>query len=146
VVKVQRWLAILNKKNNLIPYLNGNGNWYDDKEMRRIIFKSMPEKWQEEFTSNGNNDIGTATTAAIVTFMKQQEAKARAKAAAGKAKQVSESHQGSRKTNGNKRPAPTNNGSWKNNKKSKRFQSSDRKKSDGNHNNGDGEICTWCTH
>jgi hypothetical protein len=69
VVKVQRWLAILNKKNNLIPYLNGNSNQYDNEEMRHIIFKSMPQKWQEEFTSNGNNDISTATTAAIVTFM-----------------------------------------------------------------------------
>ena len=56
--------------------------------MKRIFFKSMPQKWQDEFTSNGNNDISVVTMSALMKFMKQQEATSRTKNAMNKAKQA----------------------------------------------------------
>ena len=73
-IAVQQWLNLLNEKNDMMPYLLGTGDKHNDEEMKRIFFKSMPNKWQDEFTSNGNNDISTATVATILKFMKQQEA------------------------------------------------------------------------
>jgi hypothetical protein len=148
-VKVQHWLSILDHKNSLIPYLNGTGNRYTDEEMRRVLFCSMPLKWQEEFTSNGNNDVGTSTTQTIVTFMKQQEAKARAKSAANKAKQMTENH-GQLKKSSDKRSNDDGNrpGQWKNNKKTKRHHGGDRSgKATSNKTGGDdNEMYTRCTH
>jgi hypothetical protein len=91
-VKVQRWATILKEKNNLVNYLVGSGTPYTGEEMNRIFFESMPLKWQESFTSNGNNDISPFSYATILTFMKQQEATSKAKIAANKAEQLASSN------------------------------------------------------
>jgi len=97
-IKVQRWESILNEKNEIIPYLQGTGDKHDDDEKRRMFFKSMPSSWQNAFTSNGNNDISTASHSSIVKFMKQQEAIAKTKAAVNRAKQVDKTDSQKRKS------------------------------------------------
>jgi len=89
-ISVHQWWAVLARKNDLIPYLQGQGNTHDDNEMKWVFFKSMPESWKDAFNSDGNNDISASTIKSIKTFMKQQEAKSRAKMASNKARQTAE--------------------------------------------------------
>jgi len=110
--------------------------------MKWIFFKLMSEAWKDACTSDGNNDISASTTHAIKTFMKQQEAKSRARMASNKAKQTTErkrerSNNGDRENgrdNGNKSKSR-----WKNNKKHK----SSKEKTQTTTQNG---KCRRCKH
>ena len=146
-VKVQRWVTVLKDKNDCLPYLQGTGEVYNDDEMRRIFFKSMPMKWQDEFTSNGNNDISTATFEVLFNFMKQQEASAKTKSAVNRAKQATEKSGAKRKPgdsdsgNGSHNHARSKKKQRQNDKRNK-FSSNNREKAD---SKDDGQ-CTRCVH
>lgn len=88
-VSVQQWRCILYNKNKAVTYCKGAGDQreYNDDQMKRHFFNSMPRTWRESFTENGNNDLADCTLDYIVTYMTEAEGRSAAKDAENKAKQ-----------------------------------------------------------
>ena len=139
-ISTGQWKHIIKDKNDAVNYMQGHGRPHPNEEMNRIFFNGMPEVWKDTYTSNGSNDISTATLESILTFMKQQEATSKAKSAANSAKQALERKRGrdDTKSNGNGKGS-----SWKNPKKFRRYGKDPKDKSKGKDTSG---KCRRCSH
>jgi hypothetical protein len=121
----------------------GNGNPHDDNEMKWVFFRSMPETWKDAFTNDGNNDISSSSIDALNTFMKQQEARARAKAAANKAKQLIDR----KRDRDDDSESSGNSSNWKNPKKHRRKKKGYGQDAEGKSNGKDANgRCHKCRH